>query len=161
MPARAHSEKTCFKCNVKKPLSDFYKHPMMADGHLNKCKECAKTDVKANRLKRIDYYKAFDAARSNLPHRVEARRQYALTERCKESQRLSRIRYQERMPDRRAAHVLLGNAVRSGVVAKPKNCEWCGSQGKLHGHHEDYTKPLDVIWLCVPCHKKHHRKGEP
>ena len=42
--------KICFKCNVEKPLSDYYKHKQMGDGHLNKCIECTKSDAKKREL---------------------------------------------------------------------------------------------------------------
>jgi hypothetical protein len=40
--------KICFKCNINKPLGDYYKHAQTKDGHLNKCKECTKKDVSAS-----------------------------------------------------------------------------------------------------------------
>ena len=40
--------KTCFKCNLEKKLEDFYKHPQMPDGRVNKCKECNKKDTRDN-----------------------------------------------------------------------------------------------------------------
>ena len=42
--------KICFKCGIEKPLSDYYKHKQMGDGHLNKCKDCTKKDVSNNEV---------------------------------------------------------------------------------------------------------------
>ena len=47
-------EKYCFKCNKKKSIDDFYKHKTMADGHINKCKDCAKNDRKKRENKLSD-----------------------------------------------------------------------------------------------------------
>jgi hypothetical protein len=42
---------------------------------------------------------------------------------------------------------------------KPAACSACGLVGRVQGHHEDYSKPLDVIWLCQKCHGLRHRKA--
>ena len=66
------SSKKCFKCEVVKPLTDFYRHPMMADGRVGKCKECNKADVRENRKRKIDYYRAYDRQRAKIPERAKA-----------------------------------------------------------------------------------------
>lgn len=48
--------------------------------------------------------------------------------------------------------------VKRGKIVKPDACEWCKSPEKIEAHHPDYSKPLEVIWLCRSCHTLHHRK---
>ena len=51
-------------------------------------------------------------------------------------------------------------AVKIGKLTKPAECEECKEVKPLQGHHEDYTKPLEVIWLCTGCHADADRKLE-
>lgn len=59
-------------------------------------------------------------------------------------------RFEQKFPEKFAAHKALRKAVRNGQVKKLP-CQECGDPCS-EGHHHDYTKPLDVTWLC----KKHH-----
>lgn len=149
-------EKRCFKCGETKPLSDFYKHPQMADGHVNKCKECNKKDVIANRESRSDYYNAYDRQRSKLEHRREYNTQRNKIEevrlRNNETKRLS----SDRLWKRKKAAEKVNNALRDGRLCKLP-CAICGGV-EVQGHHPDYDSPLDVVWLCVKHHSEIHRK---
>lgn len=77
------AKKICFKCGVEKYLADFYKHSRMADGHLNKCKECTKKDTAENRIKNEEYYRVYEKNRMNMPHRIAARKEYQKNNRDK------------------------------------------------------------------------------
>jgi hypothetical protein len=64
--------------------------------------------------------------------------------------------YREKTKLRKKAYKALENAIKSGKV-KPCPCEICGK--KAGGHHEDYSKPLEVRWLCPQHHKDVHRSS--
>lgn len=56
------------------------------------------------------------------------------------------------------ARLLLQKALKQGVLTKPAVCDSCLKPKRVHGHHEDYTQPLNVEWLCQSCHQKLHNE---
>ena len=64
-------------------------------------------------------------------------------------------RWAEKHKLARWAHIALRNGVRRGLIEK-RPCEVCGD-ADAEGHHDDYSKPLEVRWLCRKHHKEHHR----
>lgn len=153
-------KKICFKCGAQKPIKEFYKHKQMADGHLNKCKDCTKSDVSRNYRENIDHYKDYERGRAMAPHRIEARAEYMATESGKIAHAKASARWTKRNPVKRLANMMVGNAVRDGRLVKPQSCEDCKSTPKrLHGHHDDYAMPLKVRWLCPGCHNKWHKEN--
>jgi ribosomal protein S27AE len=135
--------KECFKCKTVKPLEDFYKHPAMLDGHVNKCKECNKKDVTANREKNIERIREYDRERSKNKDRIAAQTETTRAWRAEDRRRAY-------------AHNMVAKAIRSGNLLRQPCCR-CG-EAKTVAHHEDYDKPLEVMWLCQPCHKKRHKE---
>lgn len=158
---RSMCSKVCFKCGAEKPLSDFYKHKKMADGHLNKCKTCTKKDSSQHREDNLEKVKEYDRNRGGLEHRVAARREYAKTETGQANLQKAKKSYSERNPKVRKAHSAVSNAIRDGKLTRPSYCECCREALFVEAHHCDYNKPLDVLWLCDPCHKEWHKKNDP
>lgn len=153
--------KVCRECKTEKPFSDFYKHPKMADGHLNKCSDCVKARVSKHREANLEKVREYDKRRATLPHRIQARREYFQTEAGKKARNKASAEYKKKYPMKYAAHVIVRNAIRNGKFTQANNCSVCDSTGKIEGHHDDYTKPLEVRWLCEKCHKEWHRHNKP
>jgi hypothetical protein len=64
-------------------------------------------------------------------------------------------------PTKFRAREAVHNALKRGRLVRPDACVRCGRPSrKIHGHHEDYSKPLDVTWLCPRCHKTRHAEME-
>lgn len=59
---------------------------------------------------------------------------------------------------RRQARKKVERALRSGALVRPDRCDHCGKVGKVEGHHDDHARPLEVMWLCRPCHRRRDRK---
>jgi len=137
-----HSKK-CFKCHTVTPLTEFYKHAAMADGYLNKCKKCTKKDALEHRIKNIERIREYDRIRSKN------------SERMKIASEISKAWYQA---DKRRlqCHNAVTRAVKKGTLIRLP-CIRCGSKKSL-AHHENYDEPLNVMWLCQPCHKQRHKE---
>lgn len=149
--------KVCFKCGEEKDINEFYKHKKMADGHLNKCKECNKADVQKNYRDNIDHFKEYERSRLKLPHRVKAREDYAKTEKGKMAGNKAKKKYTQNNPEKKRASTILCNAIRDGKIKK-EPCERCDRTYRIHGHHDDYDQPLKVRWFCPQCHRDYHRE---
>jgi hypothetical protein len=134
--------KKCITCGEGKELSEFYKHSAMADGHLNKCIGCCRAYARQRRLEKPERVRSIDRNRSRKP----ARRSDAIVK-----QRDQRRRNPEKERARRA----VSYAVKVGKLVRPEKCA-CGSDDRIEAHHEDYSRPLDVEWLCFRCHRTDH-----
>jgi hypothetical protein len=146
LPAQEYNmirSKECFKCKTIKLLSEFYKHSAMADGYLNKCKECTKNDVTAHRNKNLEKIRAYDRDRAKAPERSKAAKEITSAWRKADINRVK-------------AHNAVARSIRKGLLVRCP-CIRCGEIKSL-AHHEDYEKPLEVVWLCQPCHKQRHKE---
>lgn len=128
--------KQCSQCSQTKPLSEFYTQPKSrGGGHISKCKICTSANVRAHR-RLNESVREYDRRRGSRRPLEKARE------------------WREAHPDAYRAHNAVNNALRDGRLTK-EPCLFC-SEVKVHAHHQDYNKPLDVIWLCPRCHHRLH-----
>ena len=133
--------RTCSRCKQHQPDGEFYK----ADRYTNRirtiCRTCVTKRAKERRL-------------AGLTQATE-RARYQASERYRRRQRENTAKWRRRYPEKIKAQNALQAEIRRGRMSR-QPCEVCGA--KAHAHHDDYTKPLDVRWLCPLHHARHHRE---
>lgn len=132
--------KKCCDCKIEKNTAEFYKMGG-GNGPAGVCKDCHKLRMKRRRLSNPNV-QLFDRERSKTPKRV------AMATRVT-------AQWRKEHPEAYRAQTAVNNAVRDGRLVK-EPCSICGDSNRVHGHHKDYSKPLDVIWLCAKCHQRVH-----
>ena len=124
----------CKRCGEVKPADAFYASDK------GRCKECVKERVRRRRRTNPSVQE-YDRARAKRPERKEHAR--AITR-----------KWRAENPAGYAAHSAVSNALRDGRLVRSP-CLFCESE-HVHAHHRDYSKPLEVIWLCPKCHHRLH-----
>jgi len=136
-------EKKCTKCGKVKPPSEFNKDKQIKkDGRRPSCRDCQHKEDK-------EYYL------NNKNSVNERSKQWRFTH-LKE-RRIYNKKYRKEHHTREAVYIKFKCAVIRGKLLK-KPCEVCGSTNRIHGHHPDYLKPLDVKWLCSQHHREEHNR---
>ena len=64
----------------------------------------------------------------------------------------------DKFPEKAKARSKVSDAIKSGKLI-PGVCAVCGATDRIQAHHSDYTKPLDVTWLCIKCHHALHKRA--
>jgi hypothetical protein len=146
--------KKCSKCKKEKPLNSFYKSVGKKDDRQSWCKEC---DEKRHKKWRKDHREQVvemsRLQRERHPEEMRAAvRKYGKAH--PEVSRKSGKKWLINNPEKKSAHKKVYYAVRTGKLKKER-C-FCGDLASAH--HEDYNKPLDVMWLCPIHHKERHAK---
>lgn len=145
---------TCKTCGEIKSVSAFYR------SSLSRCKECTKKAATEYRWNNIEYVREFDRQRGLTPERkavVKAQYRKRTSTKAGRAREIALKReWVERNRHKRNVHIVVGNAIKRGLIV-PERCFRCGAE-KAQAHHEDYSKPFEITWLCEPCHGARHRE---
>ena len=148
----------CKTCQQEKDSSCFY----ISDKH--HCKDCKKSYAKKYREKNLERILVYDRNRPNAKERVQKQKEYKAKMRIENPEKYDKIfhsirkRYRQKNKNKTKAEDKLGYAILHNKIIRPDECSVCHKKCIPHGHHFDYTKPLEVIWVCPACHSQIHRQ---
>jgi len=176
--------KRCTVCKLPRPVGDggaFNKDRSKHDGFSDTCRSC-KAGIQAKYLESakgrkavqeaVKRYqgteggkKAFNKATAKYcasEHGKQKRSEYYNLPEVKDMRRDRGNDYYKKLkkehPEKCHAYQVVANAIRAGKLIKPDKCEDCPASENIQAHHEDYSKPYEVNWLCPKCHRKRDRE---
>lgn len=146
--------KVCTVCKKNKVFSEFSRESKVKSGIRSICKKCSQ-DYKKTYVPDSDRLR--ELARKPQARRMKKQRYLRLKDDPEEKKKslLTVLRYNASHKEEIAAHKLVKEAVRKGLLRK-ELCAVCGTDVRVHGHHPDYKQPLKVIWLCHTHHAQYH-----
>lgn len=158
-----HRVKQCIHCKQFLPLSSYSVERRLKDGLSSLCRQCNSVASARSRLKNKETKNARERARYHEPkeraRRLAKNRKYSATyvrpALTKEELREKELKHRLRNPEKCKARAAFKWAVKSGKITR-QPCEVCGAP-KGEGHHDDYSKPFEVQWLCRKHHMELHR----
>lgn len=158
-------KKRCYKCNQEYDTSNFYKNKKGKDGLESWCKSCCIERVHKYRENNIDKILLHDRERGRTEKRKEANKKRLLELKEINPEEYKKKEYLRTLKDRQKHHrnniyLQVKRAINNGTIIKQELCEICKTNKAGHAHHEDYNKPLQVVWLCTKCHGIIHRKED-
>ena len=147
------NKKSCKKCGEEKTSDLFYNRD-------NSCKECRKSIARSYREKNLEKVLEYDRRRyhENEHRKDVARKCFRRALNDGRHTEYSR-QWRSRNTEKYKAHMIVKSAIRNGSLSKC-GCRVCGSL-LSQAHHDDYSRPLDVVWLCPLHHAQIHRTYEP
>lgn len=135
----------CSNCRADKDSSCYYSDKSKKSGLDIYCKDCRRELKKAGRRKNPEQYAA---------------KQKRFRERHPSVARLSTLRQTATKPRAVRAREIVHNELKRGRLTR-RPCESCGATKRIHGHHDDYSQPTVVRWLCALHHREWHDVNGP
>lgn len=175
-------KKVCTGCKEEKNFDEFGKDKKGRFGLNQKCKVCCSARAKLtvhseSAIEKRRKYKSEwqkkkrpilnarlrERYKNNLEEErkrsVLRMRKYMASEKGKAKHQETTRLYESLNPEKISAQRKVRAAIKSGRLIRPSICEVCKKPSSVHGHHEDYSKPLEVIWMCHYCHLYHHQRS--
>jgi hypothetical protein len=175
--------KTCGRCGVVGyAAEDFYMDRGRADTYCKGCRKEMARDWKARNHDRVlsakHVWRENNPGRENVGQRLRDRRDYWANPEAARQRTIAwwrgigereREMFRARRRDRYAsdegikirARLAVSAALKSGRLVRPDLCVDClGRRDNIEAHHDDYSYPLVVVWLCSRCHGSRHRKQD-